>query len=86
MKKILKTKIEERAETEQNVIFHFQAPAMLVQKFLREFSSPSTINLFPKPKTGCSKNFCSTAVGLLSRRSIFVSKRKRNKKLTAKNF
>ena len=44
-------KIEEGAETQENMKFHFQAPPMLVQKFPGHLSSPSTINLFPELKT-----------------------------------
>ena len=80
--------IEKRAETQENVKFHFQAPLMVVQIFPWQiFSSPSTIKLFPEPKI-CFffKIFRSTALGLLSRRSNLVSKRKRNEKLTAKIF
>ena len=39
-----------------------------------------------RTKNSLCLKFCSTAVGLLSRRSNLVSKRKRNQKLTAKNF
>ena len=49
-------KIEERAETQEDVKIHFQAPPMLVQKFPRQFSSLSTIKLFPEAKIRFFKN------------------------------
>ena len=43
-------KIEERAEKQEDVKFHFQAPPpQASSNFSKEFS-PSTINLFPEPK------------------------------------
>ena len=42
--------------------------------------------ILPRTKNSLFPKFCSTAVGLLSRKSNFVSKRKRNQKLTVKNF
>ena len=59
---------------------------MLVQKFPGELSNPSTIKLIPEPTIRFFKKFCLTAVGLLSRRSNLVSKRKTNQELTAKIF
>ena len=76
---------EEKTETQENVKFHFQAPPMLVQKIPRQLSSLLQSTCFPNHKLHF-QNFCSTAVGLLSSRSNFVSKCKRNQKLTANNF
>ena len=40
----------------------------------------------PRTENSLFQNICSKAMGLLSRRSNFVSKRKGNQKLTANNF
>ena len=55
--KLKKTKIEEKAETQENMKLHFQAPPMLVQKFPRQLPTLSTITLLPAPKIRFSKNF-----------------------------
>ena len=49
--------LKKRAETQENVKIHFQAPPMLVQKFPRQLSTLSTVNLFPEPKICFFKNF-----------------------------
>ena len=69
-------KTAERAKTQENVKFHFQAPPMLVKKFPRQLSTLSTINLFPEQSNLLFQKFCSTAVGLLSSRNNFVRKEK----------
>ena len=50
-------RLKKRAETQENVKFHFQAPPMLVQKFPRQLSTLSTVNLFPEPKICFFQNF-----------------------------
>ena len=48
-------KIEERAETQENVEFHFQAPPMLVQKFPRQLSTLLKTPCFPNKKIALLK-------------------------------
>ena len=50
-------KLKKRAETQENMKFHFQAPLMLVQKFPRHLSTLSTIKLVPEQKIRFFKNF-----------------------------
>ena len=67
-----KIELEERTETQENVKFQFQTPPMLIQKFSRQFSSLS-LRLSLKPKL-LFRKFCSSAVGLVSSKSKFVSR------------
>ena len=52
-----KEKLKKRAETQENVKFHSQAPPMLVQKFPRQLSTLAIVNLFPEPNICFFKNF-----------------------------
>ena len=72
--------------------FTFRHPASYLKnfpdsKFPDTFSYHAIPISFPNSQTKLFfQQFCSTAVGLLSSRNNFVSKRKRNQKLTVKNF
>ena len=68
--------LKKRAETQENVKFHFQAPLMLVQKFRRQIFTLFKFNLLPEPRKLLFQNSCSMAVGLLSSRNNFACKDK----------